>query len=310
MRISRSWSGEELLQKASSALSPASCSIKSDKQVYAAGETVVAQVRLGFSKQCEVEEGVIALRCVWGYEYRSDNMTHYTESGWNCAEKTILTGCRFQGGETVVEKFEGEIPVNSQPTGRGLEVQVRWEIFVHLKMSGVDVREGHDLIVLSSPVDRTGSQPQSASSECEDYDLRIDIDQPWVRPGEAITGTVTVIPHFDLKGSNIKLRLEYRERISSGSEFSWRPPKAMEKTLADRPELHAGTPKSYPFAAAVPNNACPSLETEDFSVRWGLAANVERRLRKDQKVQLPVQVRTAPTVARNFGSVNDDGGTT
>lgn len=294
IRFSRSFSVEELLEK-SSVLSNASIEIETDKTTYLAGETVSAKVKIKFLKACSVEEGSIALNWCWGYEFTMNQQTHYSESAEALVESRILTDRNFQAGESVLEQFSAEIPVNSQPTGQGSSVQVRWEVYVRLKVRGIDGRQAREIQVLSSTIDCSGPHPQSNKLPGEDYSLQIDIDQPWVRPGDWVTGVVTVLPHSDLKARKVTARLEYREKISTGGSWSWRYPDVIEVVLDDSPgTLPAGNPRSYPFRLQVPGDGCPSLETMHFYCRWVLEAKLDRRLKRDPKVELPVQVRTTP----------------
>jgi hypothetical protein len=283
---------KQTLEKLSSRFSSARCRIEIPKEVYLPGEKVPVRAQFEFARRARVEKDLIALRCVWSYEVETENGSYIKDESRNWLEETLWVERDFEAGELLTDEFTARIPNDAPPSAKGSTLQVRWDIYVQLGMSGVDLRQSRPLVVLSSPK-QGGGGPFRASGECPEYEIQLEADSNFARPGESFTGRVTAAARSDLKAKRIQVRLKTKERIySTTSSMSGKT--VVETILDTDPELAAGVTRTYPFACPVPENACPSLETRDIAVTWTLEAKVERRLRADADAELPVEVTTAP----------------
>jgi len=63
-------------------------------------------------------------------------------------------------------------------------------------------------------------------------------------------------------------------------------------TLAEPAVLEAGVPQTYAFSVDVPDDGPPTFTAEHNALAWAVEVSVDRRMRRDPAVRLPIVVRS------------------
>lgn len=123
--------------------------------------------------------------------------------------------------------------------------------------------------------------------------MAIEISGPDVSVGSRQVGTVTVTPFSNLKARRVRMRFERYEEVPEREGNTSVQAVAKVVLAEDVGALPARITQRYPFAIDVPAGACPSLVTEASQVRWRLVAEVDRKLRRDEEVEVAINLYSA-----------------
>ena len=85
-----------------------------------------------------------------------------------------------------------------------------------------------------------------------------------------------------------EIRIELEVKESAGSKSSKK--KADVAILEDKISLMGGGYRKWPFELKIPEAPPPTVQTEKSSVVWLLKGILDKRLRKDFRVIIPIQV--------------------
>jgi hypothetical protein len=119
--------------------------------------------------------------------------------------------------------------------------------------------------------------------------LRIDVQQATFAPGDNISGEVVVLEGGRSRGATIELRFVERSQPFDHVAYTTEAP------LTDQ-ELTKGD--VLPFALTLPDQALPSVYTDEASLLWELRVEVDVPLLPDQDERLELIVERR----RNHGS--------
>jgi hypothetical protein len=133
-----------------------------------------------------------------------------------------------------------------------------------------------------------------------------------IRAGDQISGTLNINPTDDAKVQAVRMRLHRRCTyvadtingyggygsnnslfglvIGGGTSHITREDKIVEVDLDGKREFSAGAAEQIPFTVPVPDNAGPSTAHPHAQVEWRLEAVLDRRMRGDLDVEVPIVV--------------------
>jgi hypothetical protein len=114
-----------------------------------------------------------------------------------------------------------------------------------------------------------------------------------VPPGTTLRGTLRLTAMDDLKARGVRVELARLTTITSGRGHAVIRRSVREVTASGPLELWPRQPKDLAFAIEVPEDAGPSIVSEDYRVEWMLRTVIDRRLRRDEVWEQTIAVHTS-----------------
>lgn len=288
----------------------ADITIAPERPVYVSGETVTAHIRIVGQKGIHVTRGDVELVSSTRYRVRSrdrhgDDRNTYDYT-WHtddvvCGAATILQDVPLTEGQVVEQAVAFVIPPDASPSGGGSITSVEWSVRVRLDVKGFDAKAAAVIGVLSPPSYGMAAAHEPPVHKADDCVMQLALANRSVPVGGVVEGTVTVTPRAEMKAKRLRLRLERAEWVPAREGNSDTDKVAQPVLAEDLGTMPAGVPATFPFSIQLPPNLCPTLQTRQSSVRWRLVAEVDRRLRKDEEVEVAINVYSAYHLAPDSG---------
>ena len=111
-----------------------------------------------------------------------------------------------------------------------------------------------------------------------------------LRPGEQVTGVLTINPQESAKARTVRVQFE-RRRTDTPDNMK-QTEIAMEVELARDVALEAGRPLQYPFQIPLPEAMPPTFAAAKSYMHWYLEGIVDRKMRSDFVVEAEMVVYT------------------
>jgi sporulation-control protein spo0M len=111
-----------------------------------------------------------------------------------------------------------------------------------------------------------------------------------LRPGEQVTGVLTINPRESAKGRTVRVQLE-RRRTDTPDNMKFNDT-AAQVELARDVKLEPGQPLQFPFQIPLPENVPPTYSASRSHLHWFLEGIVDRKMRSDFVVEAEVAVYT------------------
>ncbi len=197
------------------------------------------------------------------------------------------------------------LPADAPPSA---EEAVEWEVFARVdREKGMDKTESIPLPV-RMPADRL---PTTRTPTAHEDGLTLDDVPVAVRAGATLTGTLTVDVPKDVDVTAVRIRLHRRctyvaDRIDDYSMFRGdalsififggsksritRDEKVAETDLSGKRSFAVGQVERLPFTIAVPESLGGTTGHPHAQVDWRLEAVLDRRMRDDLAVDVPLAV--------------------
>jgi sporulation-control protein spo0M len=281
-----------------------------DRTEFHPGDPVTARVVVAGEPDDRVQGGRVELAYVNRYldeeRYRDSDgdMTTRTVT----REETVVaashplpgspTGPVAPGDHTVTLTFPHQSPPSAhEPEGFG--DLIRWEVRAILdRKMAFDPDAKQVVTVFSRPEDYLAwaqSPPVSKSADCP---MGLELSTRALRPGEGLTGELTITPRESAKGRSIRVQLE-RRRTDTPDNLT-RTETIEGPQLAGETDLEAGQTLRFPFEIALPAGVPPNFTTGKSNLHWFVEGVVDRRLKSDFVVEAEIVVYTGtpgPAVA-------------
>jgi hypothetical protein len=206
------------------------------------------------------------------------------------------------GEHTVTLQFPPDAPPTVyEPSGFG-EV-VTWEVRAILdRRMAMDPDASVPIHVASFPdqYSHWAASPPVAKS----HEIPMAFDQlssRTLRPGEQLTGVLTINPRESAKGRSVRVQFE-RRRTDTPDNME-HVETSTEVELARDVKLEAGQQLQYPFQIPLPEGMPPTFAASRSYMHWYLEGIVDRKLRSDFVVEAEVVVYTgAPGAGPQMGA--------
>ena len=280
----------------------AGLAVQTDRTSYQPGEAMTVLVTVQGEDELDIEEGRVELICTNRYTYRYERTT---DEGRRSVEETtasddkVVTVQRFleagtiDPGSVAEHRVTVPLPAGVPASGAGAITAVSWKVRAALNVKRASDPEAEMPITVLAPAaahaDRAQSPPQSDAALAAD--LAFDLPTRSLRPGDSLAGTFRVIPQTEIDAQEVRVELVRREEVRR-SEGLTRETVAANAAFGGDATLQPGQQREFPFALTVPTDACPTLETEQTSVRWLLRGVVGRRFRGDYTLTAELNVYT------------------
>ncbi|MEU0494646.1 hypothetical protein [Mycobacterium sp. NPDC006124] len=176
----------------------------------------------------------------------------------------------------------------------------RWECRLTVDRDGRDAHARGEFTVQigTGDVDSYLEPLERVSGNAETV-LDLELDKPVWRAGETVIGRVTLTPTVDLPDGDLAVSWQ-RERESHPLTRTPGPGTQLDGRIVQLDKnirLRAGTPVSYAFQVALPDDAPPTAAAVHSSVNWFLQARLMYRGFNGhllERVRRPITVVNAP----------------
>ena len=111
-----------------------------------------------------------------------------------------------------------------------------------------------------------------------------------LRPGEQVTGVLTVHPQESAKGRTVRVQFE-RRRTDTPDNMKFTET-ATQVELARDVKLEAGQPLQFPFQIPLPEGMPPTFAAARSHMHWYLEGIIDRKMRSDFVVEAEMVVYT------------------
>lgn len=139
----------------------------------------------------------------------------------------------------------------------------------------------------AEPLEAWAQSPPEADGPCA---FELEASTRTVRPGERLTGMLTVAANEDISARAVRMHL-VRRRDDPDANVDTDDKTSVE--LCGATALRRGETHALPFEITVPADAPPSFRAEHNRQRWFLRGVVDVKRAKDPSVSLEVVVHTA-----------------
>ena len=266
------------------------------------GDSVTARVVVGGGADDRVQGGRIELVYENRYlkeerQYNSDGPD--TTRTVTRSDTVVVASQPLPGGpegpvahgeHTVTLTFPPESPPSAhEPEGFG--DLVKWEVRAILdRKMAFDPDASQQVTVFSRPEQFASwaqSAPVAKASECP---MGLELSTRVLRPGEGISGELTITPRESFKGRAVRVQLERRRTDTPDNLHRTETLDGAE--LAGKADFEAGQTVRFPFELPLPIGVPPCFVTGKSNLHWFVEGIVDRRLKSDFVVEAEIAVYT------------------
>jgi sporulation-control protein spo0M len=273
-----------------------------DRTEFHPGDPVTARVVVGGGEDDRVQGGRVEIAYKNRYlkEERDHNSDGTSTTKTVTREDDVVVAMQPLPGGPTAPVAAGEhvvtltFPQDAPPSAHepeGFGDLVKWEVRAVLdRKMAFDPDATTQVTVFSRPetfASWAQSVPVPKSPECP---MGLELSTRMLRPGEGISGELTITPRESVKGRSVRVQLERRRTDT---------PDDIERTetldgveLATKTELQAGETARFPFELALPVGVPPCFQTQKSHLHWYVEGVVNRRLRSDFVVEAELAVYT------------------
>lgn len=244
-------------------------------------------VRLGKVELVRVETCVQITRSQYGTHY--SEKTHDT----SLAQETLMENrtVRRMGGSSTNVRFV--LPEDALPTMNGAVVQkiepgIAYEVRVSLDVArGRDISESQEFTLGGIPTpDDAPPLPVVEQAEHRQCALALELSRSRARSGDRIEGSLRADMLDDLEVAGVRVELVRSEKFGNEAQDH-----VVDKADFDQDaKLQSGQAREWRFSLAVGEVDLPSLKTENSSVTWLVKGILDRRMRRDLRVEREISV--------------------
>jgi sporulation-control protein spo0M len=274
-----------------------------DRTEFHPGDSVTARVVVGGEKDDRVQGGRVEIAYKNRYlkeerDYNSSSGTSSTKTVTReddnvVARQPLPAGADgpVQFGEHVVTLTfpPGSPPSAHEPEGFG--DLVKWEVRAVLDRKMAFDPDATQVVAVFSRPEMFAAWAQPApvakSAECP---MGIELSTRILKPGEGISGELTITPREAVGGRSVRVQLE-RRRTDTPDDIK-RTETLDGVELAGKTELAAGETVRFPFELALPAGVPPCFQTQKSNMHWYVEGVVNRRMRSDFVVEAELAVYT------------------
>lgn len=272
-----------------------------DRRDFHPGDSVTASVVVGGQPDERVQAGRVELAYVNRY---LDQERHHDSDGSRTRtvtrqEDIVVAWAPLPAGaegpvafgtHTITLTFPPDVPPTAHEPEKFGDV-VRWEVRAILdRRMAFDPDATFPVTVYSRPEQYAwqGQQPPVAKAmECP---MGLDTSTRFLRPGEGMTGTLTITPREKVKARAIRVQLE-RRRTDTPDDIT-RAETLPGVELSGATDLEAGQTYQFPFEVWLFQGVPPTFTAARNHLHWYVEGIVDRKMRSDFVVEAEVVVFT------------------
>jgi hypothetical protein len=272
-----------------------------DRTEFHPGEAVTARVVVGGGSDDRVQGGRVELAYENRYldEQRTVSSTG-TRTQTVTTKDTIVAASQplpagpdgrvAHGEHSVTLTFPPESPPSAyEPEGFG--DLIRWEVRAILdRKMAFDPDAAQPVTVLSRPEPFAAWAQSPAVAKSDECPMGLELSTRILRPGEPVSGELTITPSESFKGRSVRAQLERRRTDTPDNIHRTETLEGPE--LAGETDFEAGKTVRLPFELTVPPGSPPCFVTGRSNMHWFVEGVVDRRLKADRVVEAEIVVYT------------------
>ena len=244
-------------------------------------------VRLGKVELVRLETYIQTVRHQYGVSY------HKRTHAGVVASETFMENqiVRRLGGSSDRASFvlpQDAIPTLSGSIFQKIQPGITWEIRALLDVTRArDMRYSQELTVVGPPVSDDRSPLQVATeNRHRQCNLTLDLSRSEARSGDRIDGVLRVEMLDDVEVTEVRVELVRVEKFGNEGQDH-----VVDKAVFERDAtLRSGDGHEWRFDLDVGSVKVPSLEAEKSSVTWLVKGILDRRMRRDLRVEREISV--------------------
>ena len=261
------------------------------------GDEFEARVKLVPREDFHVRLGKVELVCLETcvQTTRSQYGVHYSKRTHTerLAEETIMEDRIIRRWGGISTDVRLALPPDALPTLSGTPVEkvqpgIAWAVTAFLDVTKArDMRQSEEFTVVRLPeLDASQPNPTVAESRHRQSALTLSLSRSDARSGDRVDGTLRAEMLEDVDASEVRVELVRVEKFGNESQDH-----RVDVVTPERDEtLKSGETREWDFQLDVGHVAVPSLETEKSSVRWLVKGTLDRRMRRDLRVEQEISV--------------------
>lgn len=278
-----------------------------------AGQTVQLWLRLTAERPLTVRGATVELSTRLTYLHKEGGL--YAGRSIARARRTEVRATQevpgpwpIQPGELITLPVAVQVPPDAPGTTHVPVVEITWWVTARVRVADFAPAEvSRSFVVLSRAADLLGVafEPVTGNDRrCARVSIE-DLPSRFLAPGCALSGTVAIRPLRRCAIRGVRLELAVRQKVHHGEwtgDDPTRNPAYQEleqdlvvagSRLSGPTVLEPADPVRTPFRLILPEDLpAASLVTPNFTLSWLLRAVVDRRLRPDPYVEVPLHART------------------
>jgi hypothetical protein len=274
-----------------------------DRTEFHPGDSVTARVVVGGGADDRIQGGRVEL--AYENRYLEEQRSYNSSSGTTTThtvthtETVVAASQPLPGGpdapvahgeHTVTLTFPPESPPSAhEPEGFGW--LVRWEVRAILDRKMAFDPDAAQEVIVRSRAGQFASWTQSAPvAKAEECPMGLDLSTRVLRPGEGLSGELTITPRESFKGRAVRVQLERRRTDTPDNIHRTETLDGVE--LAGPTEFEAGQTQRFPFELSLPVGVPPCFVTGKSNLHWFAEGVIDRRLKSDFVVEAEIAVYT------------------
>ena len=275
----------------------ADLNIRLDKTALQAGDELKARVELVPKEDFHVRLGKVELVCVetnvqtvrsqYGVSYHKKTHTR------SIAEEAFMENRivrRLAGASTDVRFV---LPPDALPTLEGTAVNkiqpgITWEVRASLDVTRArDMRQIQEVTVVRTPApDDTPPRPVVSEERHRQCALTLDLSRSEARSGDRLDGSLRAVMLEDVDAAEVRVEMVRVEKFGNEAQDH-----SIDKVSLGRDAtLQSGQTREWRFQLDVGHVGVPSLKTDKSSVTWLVKGILDRRMRRDLRVEQEISV--------------------
>ncbi len=244
-------------------------------------------VRLGKVELVRVETCVQITRSQYGTHY--SKKTHAT----SLAEEILMENqiVRRVSGYSTKARFA--LPPDALPTLNGAAVRniqpgIAWEVRASLDVTRARDMSHSEAFTVGKTLTENDAPPRPVVAEAEHRQcaLTLEVSQGEAQSGDKLDGRLRAKMLQDVEAAGVRVELVRVEKFGNESQDHVADMAALEQEGA----LRSGEMREWRFTLDVGEVGAPSLKTENSSVKWLAKGIMDRRMRRDLRVEQEIIV--------------------
>ena len=244
-------------------------------------------VRLGTVELVRLETYIQTVRHQYGVSYHKRTHAGVVGSETFMENQTV----RRLGGSSDSASFvlpQDAIPTLSGSVFQKIQPGIAWEVRALLDVTRArDMRQSQELMVVGPPVSGDPPpRPIAAEAGHRQCNLKLELSRGEARSGDRMDGVLRVEMLDDVEVTEVRVELVRVEKFGNEGQDH-----VVDKTVFERDAtLRSGDGHEWRFDLDVGSVKVPSLEAEKSSVTWLVKGILDRRMRRDLRVEREIEV--------------------
>ena len=265
----------------------------------APGGRVDARVSLHARQDFSLRSGVIELVRTETYiqrvQHQHGQSYHRRRQHLSYATEQFLGREQIRDGSSHSGRFSFEVPPDAIPTldgvrTHGINPGIAWGVRVKLNVARARDLSATEPFVVEPSRSLNASQPMAVVEQkrLDQGALTLELDADRARRGDVINGMFRIDLDESVDVQGVRVELARVEKFGDGGGTHVIDSRALEGET----DLQPGQ-RDWPFRLTVSEVSAPSMAAEKSTIRWQVRGTLNRRMRRDLRVEREILVEAS-----------------